>query len=410
MKQSVQLLILSVILLFAGCHPKATTVTSLENLKGGKTFAVPTGTAADQFVQKKFPDAKIKYYNTVLDCAIAVKEGKAEAAVYDKPVLKNIAAKNDGLKVLDEVLVDDQYGFAVQLDNQELKRVVDGVLAELKANGTYDEMMKRWFPEKGAPAPMPEIKLDGTNGVFRFGTAAVTEPMSFFDANHKIVGFDIEFATYVAKKLGKQIEVVDMEFGAMLPALISGKVDMIGAGLSITAERAKKVLFSECYYPSGIAAVVKSTEQPVSAPASTAKTAKSSAKMKSVDDIGDKKIGVLLGSIHDSYAHKNFPNAQIFQYQNGPDMFTALSTGKVDVAFEDDVALPEVFKANPKLGTLVKNLYTVGIAAGFNEGNDALREQFNAFLKEIKANGVYDDLFSRWIDKGDYNMPEINTP
>jgi polar amino acid transport system substrate-binding protein len=354
---------------------------------------------ADQFVLKKFPDAKIKYFNTVLDCALAVKEDKADAAAYDKPVLKNIAAKNEGLSVLDEVLVDDKYGFAVQIENKELKNTIDGLLVELKANGTYDDMMKRWFPEKGNPAPMPAIKLEGTNGVFRFGTSAVTEPMSFVDANHKVVGFDIEFATYVAKKLGKKLEIVDMEFGAMLPALIAGKVDMIGAGISITEERAKKVLFSESYYPSGIAAIVKTVALPAKG--------LSPQKMKSINDIADKKIGVLLGSIHDSYATKNFKDASIFQYQNSPDMLMALNTGKIDVAFEDDAALPEVFEAYPNFGTLVKNLFFADIAAGFNDANDILREQFNAYLKEIKSNGVYDDMYSRWIVKGICEMPDI---
>jgi polar amino acid transport system substrate-binding protein len=203
----------------------------------------------------------IKYFNSTLDCAIAVQTGKADAAVYDKPILQNIAAKNEGLTVLQELLFDDQYGFAVQQQNTELKKAIDDVLAELKSNGIYNEMMSRWFPEKGIPKPMPVIELTGENGMLRFGTAAVTEPMSFVDASKSIVGFDIEFASRVARKLGKDIEIVDMEFGAMLPALISGKVDMIGAGLSITEERAKKVLFSESYYPSGIAAIVRTGYQ-----------------------------------------------------------------------------------------------------------------------------------------------------
>jgi polar amino acid transport system substrate-binding protein len=401
MRYCIQLLLIGAILLLGGCAKKESNITHLSMLKGGKTFAVPTGTVADQFVLNKFPDAKIKYFNSVLDCALAVKEDKADAAVYDKPVLRNIAAKNDGLTVLTELLLDDQYGFAVQLQNTELKNTMDGVLAELKSNNTYNDMMKRWFPEKGNPAPMPDIKLEGTNGVLRFGTAAVSEPMSFMDANRKVVGFDIEFATYIAKKLGKQIEVVDMEFGAMLPALIAGKVDMIGAGLSITEERKKKVLFSESYYPSGIAALVKSVQTPSETSASK--------KVKSVDDIRDKKIGVLMGSIHDSYATKNYPGASIFQYQNSPDLLTALNAGKIDVAFNDDASLPEVFKAYPNFGTLIKNLFFADIAAGFNDANDQLREQFNKYLKEIKSNGVYDDIYNRWIDKGISEMPEIKS-
>lgn len=100
--------------------------------------------------------------------------------------------------------------------------------------------------------------MTGTNGLFRFGMAAVIEPRAFVDASHKVVGFDIEFVPRVAQKLGKQHEITGMEFGAMLPVLIVGKVDIIGAGLLITEERAKRILYSKNYYPSGIAAVMRS--------------------------------------------------------------------------------------------------------------------------------------------------------
>ena len=184
MKRSLHLLLLFAILSLIGCGKKETTITNLAELAGGKTFAVPTGTVADQFVLKRFPDAKIKYYNSPLDCALAVQGGKANAGVYDLPVLKNIVARNEGLSVLPELIVGDRYGFGFRQADTGLKQAVDGVLAELKSNGTYDDMMKRWFPDKGSPAPMPDIPLTGANGVLRFGTAAVTKPMSFVNANH----------------------------------------------------------------------------------------------------------------------------------------------------------------------------------------------------------------------------------
>jgi polar amino acid transport system substrate-binding protein len=155
------------------------------------------------------------------------------------------------------MVTKDNYGFAVQPDKQELKKTIDLVINELKKNGTYDAMMQRWFPKTGSPAPMPDIKLTGTKGVLKLGTAAVTEPFSFMDGSRKVVGFDIELASHIAQKLDMKLEVVNMDFGAMIPALVAGKVDMIGACITITEERAKKVLFSEPNYTGGIAALVK---------------------------------------------------------------------------------------------------------------------------------------------------------
>ena len=248
-------LILSTFALLSGCN-KREKITKLQQLDG-KEFAVPTGTAADKLVLSKFPNAKFKYFNSVLDSALAVQAGKADAAAYDEPILKNIAAKNSGLTVLPEMLTVDNYGFAVQPDKLELKKSIDAVVADLRKSGAYDAMKLRWLPKTGNPAPMPEITSTGSKGVLKFGTAAVTEPFSFMAGSQKIVGFDIELASLVAKKLDMKLEIVNMDFGAMIPALLSGKVDMIGSCITITEERAKKVLFSEPYYTGGIAALVK---------------------------------------------------------------------------------------------------------------------------------------------------------
>ncbi len=401
MKRYLHLPVLLILLSLIGCGEKETTITKLSDLSGGKTFAVVTGTVVDQFVRKRFPDAKLEYYNSALDCALAVQGGKADAGAYDLPILKNIAARNEGLWVLPELIEGDQYGFGFQKTDTALKQAVDGVLAELKANGTYADMMKRWFPDKGKPAPMPDIPLTGANGVLRFGTAAVTEPMSFVDASRKVVGFDVEFAARVAQKLGKRLEITDMEFGAMLPALIAGKVDMIGAGLSITEERAKRILYSESYYPSGIAAVVRAGANVAPDP--------STAKMRESKDISDKTIGVLLGSVYDGYATRNYPKAKILQYHSVSDTLVALNSGKIDVIFTDQSGVPDILKANPELGILAKDLFSVPIGAGFNREQGALRKQFNAFLKEIKSNGTYADMVSRWMEKGIMEMPRIES-
>jgi len=238
-----------------GCS-KGEKITQLSQLED-RTFAVPSGTIADQLVLSRFPNAKFQYYDNVLDACLAVKSGKAIVAAYDEPILKNIAAKNKGLIVLPDMITIDNYGFAVQIDNKELKNKIDEVIAELENNGTYNDMLKRWLPKEGNPEPMPDIKLTGNKGVLKFGTAAITEPFSFVDNNQKIVGFDIELAMYVAQKLDMQIEVINMNFGDMIPTLKSGNLDMIGACITISEERAKDVLFSQTYYKGGIAALVR---------------------------------------------------------------------------------------------------------------------------------------------------------
>ena len=161
-----------------------------------------------------------------------------------------------GLTVIAEPISVDQYGFAMRLGDATLKSAVDSLVAEMKASGEYEQMRARWLPAQGAPEPMPTIE-EGTGEVLRFGTASVTEPFSFVDGSQKVVGMDVEIAARVAKRMNRKLEVVNMDFGGMIPALVAGKVDLIGACITITDERKKSVLFSEPYYTGGISALVR---------------------------------------------------------------------------------------------------------------------------------------------------------
>src|SRR3954470_11800763 len=243
-------------LLTTACSRRS-PITGIEQL-GGKEVAVPTGTVADKLVASKIPDAKFLYFNSVLDAAMAVKARKADAAAYDEPILRNIAGKNPGLTVLPSPITVDDYGFAVRLGDQALKDAIDGVVRDARADGGYQQMLNRWLPKQGDPGPMPATPAgDGSGGVLRFGTAPVTEPFSFMDGTQSVTGLDVELAKRVATRLNKRIEVVSMDFGGMIPALIASKVDMIGACITITEERKKSVLFSDPYYKGGISALVR---------------------------------------------------------------------------------------------------------------------------------------------------------
>jgi polar amino acid transport system substrate-binding protein len=131
-------------------------------------------------------------------------------------------------------------------------------------------------------------------------------------------------------------------------------------------------------------------------------------KLQRLEDIQNKRIGVLLGSIHDAYAHKHFPGAGINQFHSISDMLFALKSKKVDVAFVGKVALKDILVKNPELAVLAADIYFVDIAAGFNSENDALREKFNRFLQEIRSNGIYKDMVTRWMDHDNIIMPVIN--
>lgn len=133
-------------------------------------------------------------------------------------------------------------------------------------------------------------------------------------------------------------------------------------------------------------------------------------KLETLGDIKDKRIGVLLGSVHDTYAMKTFPNATILQYKSPSDLILAVKSGKVEAAFYTRETLLEILRNDKELGFLEEKIFTIPIGMGFNKENDSLREQFNIFLKEMKEKGLFDDMVNRWILNGASQMPIIENP
>ena len=250
------LLCLAAVLLSAATCCAQSKITNIYDL-AYKKIAVPRGTVADKLVLSTFPHAQIVYYDSVLDCAVAVKAGLAQAAAYDEFVLRTILRTNGDLLLLPTLITQDSYGFAVNLSRPDLKAAVDEAIDELEAAGALARMARgEWF-DVAAFMGLSESKAPATGGVLRFGTHAGLEPFAFKIETGEVMGFDIELAFYVAQKLGLRLEVYDMPFEKLFEALGQNKVDMIGAGLSITPERAEKALFSQPYSYGGIAALVK---------------------------------------------------------------------------------------------------------------------------------------------------------
>src|SRR6187397_2844203 len=106
------------------------------------------------------------------------------------------------------------------------------------------------------------------------------------------------------------------------------------------------------------------------------------AKMSSTADLKDKRIGVLLGSVHDTLATKMYPAATILQYESSTDLALAVVAGKVDAGLSDAEPLAERMRTTPELAILGEPLISYPIGAGFRKDNTALRDAFNKFLAE----------------------------
>jgi len=162
---------------------------------------------------------------------------------------------------------------------------------------------------------LSEIK---EKGVLVLGTSADYPPYEFhkeIDGNDTIVGFDIDIAKQIAADMGVELEIIDMKFEGLLPALTAGKIDLIVAGMNPTEDRKKSVDFSVVYYDPSQTMLVKS--EMVS-------------ELNSIESFAGKSIGVQKATLQEEVAAEVFPDSSVKALGKIPNLIMELKTGKVD--------------------------------------------------------------------------------
>lgn len=387
--------------LLISCSEEEKSYTKLEDLYDAEIGAM-TGSTGEALSLSRFPDAETKSFDDIMDGMAALISGQIDAVITAYPTALNVVKHNENLTLISEPVDYENTAIAVKMGNDELLDDVNKIIEKFKTDGTFEDMKRRWLKKDLSPYETIEIKLPAEGKVLKVGTSATREPFCFVDENQKVTGHDGEFALRIAAELNRPIEFYDMKFSALINALQSGKVDLIVAGMTATEERAKSVNFTTSYFQNSQVMIVKK-----STGVETAVDNKLKSK-RAIEDFNNKKIGVLLGSVHDTYAIEHYPGAEVLQYKNPSELVLAVESGKVDAAIYTSENVIEVLRNRESLEIIGDTLFTIPIAMGFNQENDELREKFNQFLKEIKANGIFDDMVQRWITDGNLEMPVIN--
>lgn len=254
MKKS--LIVLFGCLLLVSCSRKNEKIINIAQLKN-KRICVLTGSAGDVAARIFFPDAKFLDVITATDAALTVKTNKAEAFVHNKNILQNIVEKEPELRILEQPIAEVPLAVAIKKGNAKLLADINSAINKLKNDGTLDNMMQKWINSKYQIVPeLPNFPTEGKNGVLKVGTCAKAEPQTFL-YNNIITGFDIELALRIGEILRKKIEITDMNFESLVPALQSGKIDVAVSNFNVTEERKKFVNFSNAYLTNNIYVLVK---------------------------------------------------------------------------------------------------------------------------------------------------------
>lgn len=122
---------------------KNESIKSIEDLKN-KKIGVQTGTTGEQIVSK-IEGAKVSKYNTALAAIMDMKSANIDAIVYDLEACKEFKENNPSIKIIDGQFDKEQYAIAVRKDDTELLNLINEVLEEIKINGQYEQLIKKYF-------------------------------------------------------------------------------------------------------------------------------------------------------------------------------------------------------------------------------------------------------------------------
>ncbi|GMO59234.1 MAG: basic amino acid ABC transporter substrate-binding protein [Rickettsiales bacterium] len=215
----------------------------------------------------------------------------------------------------------------------------------------------------------------------RVGSAIDYAPFEFRDAKGKETGFDIDLISEIGKRMGYNVEFVDMKFTGLIPSLQAETIDVIASTVTITDERKKVVDFTEPYYKSGITISVKN-----------------GSTIKTPADLVGKKIGVQMGTTSDTFATA-VKDADVTRFEDTSAAFMSLSAGKVDAVVADAPINAYYIKISKD-----KNMQVVGDVLdaefyGFvvNKKNPELKGKINETLAKMRKDGGYNKIYKKWF-------------
>ncbi|MGQ4892459.1 MAG: basic amino acid ABC transporter substrate-binding protein [Candidatus Njordarchaeia archaeon] len=219
--------------------------------------------------------------------------------------------------------------------------------------------------------------------VLVMGTSADFPPFEYVAENGTIIGFDIDIAKYIAKKWGYKLEIKDISFDGLIPALQAGQIDMIVAALTITPERQQSVDFSKPYYNATQAILIRANFPDIT----------------NESDLYGLKIGVQAGTTGEAWADEHLnTTCTITAYQRVYDAITALKAGYIDALILDDPVARYYNSTDTQIkmaSWIIDTGERYGIAVA--KGNTKLLNEINEALDELFSSGLYEEYIARWF-------------
>ena len=197
------------------------------------------------------------------------------------------------------------------------------------------------------------------------------------DGKEKVVGFDISIAEEIAKDMGVDLRVLELDFNGLLVSLNANKADIVMAGMTPDEERVKAVDFSEIYYLAEQGIMVSTDNKD---------------SLNTLQSLAGKKVGVQKGSVQEKIATEQLPDAKIVSLVKLPNIILELKAGNIDAAIVELPVAEGYVKQYPDLAISDAKVLdeTGGSAIAIKKGNQDIVEQVNSTIKRLQDEGLID--------------------
>ena len=260
----------------------------------------------------------------------------------------------------------------------------------------YDLHMRRLFLILLAAITLLSRPTSAAEAALKVGMELAYPPFEMRDESGAPAGVSVDLARALGTELGRPVEIENLPFDGLIPALKTGRIDLILSSMTSTPERGRSIDFSEPYLKTGLCLLVSS---------------KSAVTSVAECDQKGLTIAVKKGTTGHLYATRTFKAARVLVLDKENACVLEVTQGKADAFVYDQLSTFANWQRHrDTTRAILQPFQEESWAIGVRKGNDPLREQVNAFLAKFRTNGGFDRLGDQWLRDQKAEFKKLGIP
>jgi polar amino acid transport system substrate-binding protein len=221
-------------------------------------------------------------------------------------------------------------------------------------------------------------------------------PFEMRDEKGAPAGVSVDLAQALGTHLGRPVQIENIPFAGLIPALKTGRIDLILSSMTATPERAQSIDFSESYLQTGLCLLVG---------------AKTDIQSIADADRAGRTVAVVKGTTGHIYATQQLKKARVLVLDQPASCVLEVAQGKAEAFLFDQMSTLQNWRKNRETTrALLTPFQTEAWAIGLKKGNDSLRTKVNAFLADFRSKGGFDQLGDQWLAEQKAEFKKLGVP